>query len=446
MSHNASRSGFAADTSADSNVDARLSSASTASTTTGDDIDGDITLGMDSDDDSISVTAPEPRRLKRTSRNDCSAADRTAESDTLLAAASTADAMTDADRFVLSDITNVAPNKKVAETTKPYFVTEITAAATPDPAKAVDDTDTDTMSDAASASAAAVATPVDKRFSPIANRSRIVAAYTVHPLMTTDMCDDQYVALSALELRHRYYCPTAGYVNFRRQVVDWIFECAERIELRVGTIHIAIRIFDAICSITPVHHSKLLLMAIGAIILAAKYDEDMIAVPTINVMLILSENVFSDSDVRATEIFILKALDWTLPIPTAVDFQHYYERVGILSAADRTHGGSHNIETVLRYVKRYNDFFIELTTQPHEFTAFLPSVLAAACIGATRRAVQIVPEWNDSLSQLTRRNSEQIMPVVDAIWRYYVQTYPERQTNNMNITSATVLYPLKWNA
>ena len=78
----------------------------------------------------------------------------------------------------------------------------------------------------------------------------------------------------------------------------------------------------------------------------------------------------------------------------------------------------------MKYVRKYADFFAELCLQEYTFQQYLPSVMGAAVVAASRRAVKIDPIWSDELAQLTGYNERQIFKAYKHLYQYYMVSFP----------------------
>mgnify|MGYP003876034471 FL=1 len=105
------------------------------------------------------------------------------------------------------------------------------------------------------------------------------------------------------------------------------------------------------------------------------------------------------------------------------------------------------IPKVPRYVKKYVEFFADLTLQgvwlwsnqlctsaltdcvddpppEYAFQRYLPSKLAAAIVAASRRALSIRPLWNKALTELVGYSQLDIADVFTHVWKYYLECFP----------------------
>jgi len=108
------------------------------------------------------------------------------------------------------------------------------------------------------------------------------------------------------------------------------------------------------------------------------------------------------------------------------------------------------VPRVPRYVKKYVEFFADLTLQgmvvdmgvlqdvgsqttahslffsptEYEFQQYPASLLAAAIVAAARRALSIRPLWCQSLTTLVGYSQLDIADVFSHVWKYYLECFP----------------------
>lgn len=74
------------------------------------------------------------------------------------------------------------------------------------------------------------------------------------------------------EKKHRVYNVQAKYLKHRRIIVDWMCEVGEEYKLSALCVHCAVRYLDRILSTLDVAKNQLQLVAMSAILIAAKYE------------------------------------------------------------------------------------------------------------------------------------------------------------------------------
>ena len=75
-------------------------------------------------------------------------------------------------------------------------------------------------------------------------------------------------------------------------------------------------------------------------------------------------------------------------------------------------------------MKRYIEFFADLCLQDYTFQRFSPSMMAAAIVMASRKALAIRPLWRDELSVNTQYKWNDIKPCFKAVWSCYRFNFP----------------------
>ena len=93
---------------------------------------------------------------------------------------------------------------------------------------------------------------------------------------------------------------------------------------------------------------------------------------------------------------------------------------------DDTMTGKPPVPEVHAYVKKYLDFFAELVCQTVEFQAYLPSLQAAAIVVATRRAVNLQPNWAPGLEEVLQYTSSDVQTPFLHLWLHYARAFPQQ--------------------
>ena len=248
--------------------------------------------------------------------------------------------------------------------------------------------------------------------------------------------------MRSLELVGRVYNPSAKYLKHRRVLVDWLCEVGEDTRLAMSTVHCAVAYMDAFLQRMEVHRSRLQLVAMAALDIAAKYEEAEERVPSADVLnasanhsypphmlhqmsvLILNRCSRGGKWGLLTQIHVTRCLQarldahgcdapplsrclprrgavrelltmarrwpetrarrqWMPPCTTTLPFLQ-----GSLCVGD-TIGRRPASARIARYVAKYTDFFADLALQDYGFYEYRPSALAAAIVCAARRALVI---------------------------------------------------------
>mmetsp|Transcript_10158 Transcript_10158/g.12821 ORF Transcript_10158/g.12821 Transcript_10158/m.12821 type:complete len:336 (-) Transcript_10158:185-1192(-) len=222
------------------------------------------------------------------------------------------------------------------------------------------------------------------------------------------------------------YNPTASYLPYRRYLVDWMSDVGEQCRLHTSTVHVSILYLDKIFRSNDIPRSQWQLLATGCISVAAKYEEAEEHCPPIPDLLQLtrlSQAGHTSLSFREGELEVLRHLGWRLRAIPPIHIIGYFLAKGT-TFEDDTWQNRSLIEKIPKYVKKYADFFCNLTLQEYSFQEYLPSVLAAAILMASRVALQLQPRWRPELVRLTGYEEADITDVFTHVWSYYEEQFP----------------------
>lgn len=175
--------------------------------------------------------------------------------------------------------------------------------------------------------------------------------------------DALYARMRAMELEGRsHFTDTAPYLSVRRLLVDWIFEIGEEYKLANSTMHVAVGYFDRVLQGMDVHRSRYQLVAMACFLLAAKYEEAEERVPSAKALNDQASNVYPPKLVHQMEVLVLTRLNWCLTVVSPCHFLGYFLGRGALFTSDSM-AYKPLVAKVPRYLKKYIDFFADLTLQ-----------------------------------------------------------------------------------
>ncbi len=209
----------------------------------------------------------------------------------------------------------------------------------------------------------------------------------------------------------------------RRHTVDWLSNMGDDLNLQPVTIQSALSIFDEVLGSRAFTYRDWKLLAICSLNVAAKYEEAELNMPMVSDIAQVSETVLTTRSVTQGELRLAKALDWNLSRVTPMHFLGYYIHGGVIFDGDLCQG--RRVEgRVFKYVKKYVNFFANLSQQDHSFLKYLPSILAAGVIMATRQVLCIFPLWREELVYLTGYSENDIVECKNELWGCYVCMFP----------------------
>lgn len=236
------------------------------------------------------------------------------------------------------------------------------------------------------------------------------------------------------------YSPGASFLPYRRYLVDWMSDVGEQCRLHNSTVHVSILFLDKIFRSNDIPRSHWQLLATACISVAAKYEEAEEHCPPIPDLLQLtrlSQAGHTSLSFREGELEVLRHLGWRMRAFPPIHFIGYYLSKGAIFQND-TWQDRALIEKIPKYVKKYADFFCNLTLQEYAFQQYLPSELSAAILLASRVALQLQPRWRPELTKLTGYKESDIIHVFNHVWSYYEEQFPghgERSVSPRGVTA-----------
>jgi len=159
------------------------------------------------------------------------------------------------------------------------------------------------------------------------------------------------------------------------------------------------------------HHTEWQDLAGAALLVCAKCEEsDITAVEELNSY--LSSKC---SSVHLLELELLQSLDWSVQVVTPLHFVHLYLSLGVVFKNDFDHS-----KALIRYVRKYSEFFVELCLQEQEFLKYSAEKVGCSCIGAARKALGLEP-WPLTLVELTC--FQENLLCIQIIWKLYIASF-----------------------
>jgi hypothetical protein len=238
------------------------------------------------------------------------------------------------------------------------------------------------------------------------------------------------------ESTHHSFHPDANYIKYRRYLVDWMCEVGEELRLHHSTIHVAVKYLDRILPVVKVERHQLQLVALSCIMVASKFEEAEDFVPSVSELNEYTKLDYTPEMIQQMEVEVLNRLDWRLTAITPLHFLGYYLGKGCLFCSDMRQGRP-LIDKLPKYMKKYVDFFANLCLQEYSFEFYNQSELAGAILMASRRALQITPQWRPELTQLTGYSQESITKCFQHVWGYYEEQFPTEVVQQDSATSPT---------
>jgi len=167
--------------------------------------------------------------------------------------------------------------------------------------------------------------------------------------------------------------------KMRAILVDWLVDVHLKFRLLPETLFLCVDILDRFLEQKVVSRSKLQLVGVASMLLAAKYEE--IYPPEVQELIDISANTYTREEVLRMERLTLQTLDYQLTLPTIYSF---LKRGLQVMEADK----------VTCFLAQY---FAELCLCDYHFLVYLPSVISAACIYCSNKVMGVRDPWNKML-------------------------------------------------
>ncbi|KAF7344980.1 MFS domain-containing protein [Mycena venus] len=157
--------------------------------------------------------------------------------------------------------------------------------------------------------------------------------------------------------------------SMRALLNDWLTQVHTRFHLLPETLFLCAHLIDRFLSLRAVAPTKLQLVGMAALLLAAKFEETV--TPAIANFTHISEDAFSAQEMRQAEQHILRTLEWDLSYPSPM---HWLRRVS-------------KAEGYKPQTRQLGKYLAEIFIVEERLVATPPSLLAAAAMWLARLAL-----------------------------------------------------------
>lgn len=154
--------------------------------------------------------------------------------------------------------------------------------------------------------------------------------------------------------------------EMRGILTDWLIEVHNKFRLLPETLFLAINIADRFLSARVVSLSKLQLVGLTCLFVAAKYEE--VICPSVSNFLYMADGGYTDEEIIAAEKYVLTTLNFDLSYPNPM---HFLRRVS------KAEGYDIQSRTVAKYL-------MEISLVDERFLSVEPSRLAASATWMAR--------------------------------------------------------------
>jgi len=190
--------------------------------------------------------------------------------------------------------------------------------------------------------------------------------------------------------------------NMRSILVDWLVEVADEYNLCAETLHLTFSYMDRFLSFMSVERSKLQLVGISCMFIAAKYEE--IFPPNVGEFVYITDDSYTKTQILRMEKLILKVLNFDLSVPTSHLFVNHLCQMFQMEEQE-LHLAMYLLELS----------FIDGAT----FIKFSPSILAASSVALTRFTMG-EDAWTDDMEKMAGYTCEHLRECIVALQGAFV--------------------------
>lgn len=188
--------------------------------------------------------------------------------------------------------------------------------------------------------------------------------------------------------------------KMRGVLIDWLIGVHLQFHLLQETLYTTVAILDRYLQhdVKKISRSKLQLVGVASMLIAAKYEE--IYAPEVKDFVYITDRAYTERDILKMEIRVLAVLNFNLGRPLPLHFLRRASKAGGVEAA--TH-------TLAKYI-------MELSLGAYTMCSVPPSVLAASALALAMRALdtesKLSDVWSSTLQHYTQYSLAQLKPVI----------------------------------
>ncbi|XP_026537281.1 cyclin-J-like protein [Notechis scutatus] len=238
------------------------------------------------------------------------------------------------------------------------------------------------------------------------------------PWWKGDLAADVHQTLRLKELKLPVYKAHSPQIERRRYFAHLLTVLSSHCQLCPMARHLAVYLLDIFMDRYDVTVKQLYVVSIACLLLASKFEEKEDKVPKLellnNFAYMCSLNLMlTKKDLLKMELLLLESFNWNLCLPTPAHYIDYYLFASV-SAGDLHKGWPITSVTKFKAImEKYSHLFLEASLQDHVFLSFRPSLVAAACVGASRVYLEMSPPWTTQLQLLTCYSWEHLVPCIE---------------------------------
>ena len=182
------------------------------------------------------------------------------------------------------------------------------------------------------------------------------------------------------------------------------------------TLYLTVNILDRYLSVKQVRRSKLQLVGVAALSIAAKYEE--IYPPVLKDYVYITDKAYNKTEIIDMESDIANVLSYNFAVPTVHAFLCRYLKA---AHADRT-------------MVQLACYLAERSLQEYSMCAFLPSIIAASSVLIARKSLRRHP-WSPTLVKYTKYDEPDLEKCILEMKRILSDKQSQQQAVQRKYTS-----------
>lgn len=215
-----------------------------------------------------------------------------------------------------------------------------------------------------------------------------------NPLLCTEYVNAMYDNFRVMEREtalNANYMAKQSFINdkMRSILVDWMVDLHLRFKMVPETLYLTINMLDRYLQVKQVRRSKLQLVGVACMSLAAKYEE--IYPPELRDYVHSTDRAYSRAEIVEMETDVANTLQYNLTVPTIHSFLCRFLKA---AHADRT-------------MVQLACYLAERTLQEYSMCNFLPSIIAASAVLVARKSLRRHP-WSPTLVKYTKYDEPEL--------------------------------------
>jgi len=156
-------------------------------------------------------------------------------------------------------------------------------------------------------------------------------------------------------------------LEMRSLLIDWIISICERLSISDDALYLSIYLIDRFLIASTISSTKIQLVGVTALLIAAKYEE--VLCPDIASFIMLIDHAYTDEDIKRAEKYMLHVLGYKI---------EYVNPLIFLRRASK----ANNYEMVSRKMGKY---FLEIMMVYPQFLGFSKNVIGSTAMYLSRK-------------------------------------------------------------